>query len=126
MQTELTPEALRYLDRVVCDGRYVESFQENPRPVAGNLGLDLSQDAVGLICSRDPDDLLNDLYKHRFAPEAVRPHPYIIHNAPNADLGATVLIGILAGTVVTGIAAMVIFWGKSSKKVEDKSGEEKD
>lgn len=120
----LTPEVAGFVHQVLCDGRFLDEFTRDPERVADRLGTPLSSRGADAVRHRNPQELFAQAYETRFAPEAVRPHPYIVHNAPNADLGGTVLVGVLVGTLVTGVAAIAILWNrdkKAAKPVEDKS-----
>jgi len=121
-ETALSPQVAGLVHKVLVDGRFLDDFTADPELVAEQLGVPLSAESADEVRHRDPQELFSQAYDLRFAPEAVRPHPYIVQNAPNADFGLTVLIGVVVGTVATGVAAMVILRNRDKKPpVKDKS-----
>src|SRR5215813_13022005 len=59
-------ELHRFLDLVLCDGRYLQVLATHPRYVADQLGFDLSAEAEAELRAKPLDQHLAGLYIERF------------------------------------------------------------
>jgi hypothetical protein len=59
-------ELYRFLDLVLCDGRYLQVVTTNPRYVADQLGFDLSAEAEAELQAKPLNQHLTGLYIERF------------------------------------------------------------
>lgn len=112
-----------YIDRVIRDGRYIKSFQDDPQQIAGELGMELSPETVSRIVSGDRGELLQSLYDAQFNRQTSGTHPYILHESETAGIGF-----IIAGTAIgIGIVALAVLSSiASDPAVTDKSSGDND
>jgi len=62
----LQSEVHRFLDLVICDGRYLNEVTSNPRRVADALGFDLSAEAEADLRAAPLQQHVAGLYTERF------------------------------------------------------------
>lgn len=99
-----------FLDRVLCDGRYVNSL-DRPAEVAMAFGIDLSPDVAAEIVTTPHDKLLHRLYRARF-PGTGRPQMF------SPDIGIMVWIAVFITIVVV---IWVVKWKSPDERVKDRS-----
>lgn len=99
-----------FLDRVIVDGRFIEEVRARPREIAEALGIELSEEAEGLLVSTETPELLDHLYDTKFNLNTASLHPYIMgeqepRGAVTIALGIIVVVGGIV--IVAGLALAI-------------------
>ena len=86
-----------FLDKVLCDGRYLDDFQEKPEEVAYLLNIPITPVIANEVSTTPLNQLLPSLYRAKFAmqvPERRRTTPIVIL------IIIVIIIGIVIVTVI--------------------------
>lgn len=99
------PELEAFLDAVLCDGRCVHTFQDDPFEAAERLGLVLSPQVVQDLSSTPKDKLLARLWEAKFAPRKGDQKNFAFPETLSPDVGIVVIV-----VAIVVIAAIVIIY----------------
>jgi hypothetical protein len=110
VDTNALPELEVFVDRVLCDGQYVHSFQERPHEAAVRLGMVLSPDVAREVSATTRGELMARVWQAKL-------------NAAQADTGTgfpapvspDVYIVILVVIVVLCVVVYIVVRGRRGK-----------
>ncbi len=102
----MSPDAATFLDRVVCDGRFVHEVQGDPRRVARALGVHLTDPQVQELSLRPMPVLVSTAFVARFG------------TRPEGPMWLSPDVGILIGIVLVafGVVVWIIVQGKDKMR----------
>jgi hypothetical protein len=92
-----------FLDKVLCDGRYLDDFQQKPEAVAQLLCIQISPVAAEEVSNSPRDQLLPKLFEAKFALQRPYRHSAV---APALAIGIVIVVGVIV--IIIGITIVTV------------------